>query len=225
MDWIHNYDLFLFDFDGLLVNTEELHYLAYKKACADRGVHLDWSFDTYCKIAHYTSEGLRERIFAEHPQLKAEVSWEQFYGEKKNAIVDLLQRGVVHPMPGVVRLLTELEKANIDRCVVTHSPNELISIIREKNPIFDTIPHWITRENYSHPKPHPECYLKAIATHGSGEAKVIGFEDTPRGIKALMQTPAVSVLVCTVKYPEIDLFKKQGVVHFPTIDAIPNNFH
>ena len=30
MRWISEYQLFLFDLDGLLVNTEELHYQAYK---------------------------------------------------------------------------------------------------------------------------------------------------------------------------------------------------
>ena len=33
MDWIKKYQLFLFDFDGLLVNTEEMHFLAYKQMC------------------------------------------------------------------------------------------------------------------------------------------------------------------------------------------------
>lgn len=222
MKWIHNYDLFLFDFDGLLVNTEELHYLAYKKAASNRGVDLAWSFDTYCQIAHYTSEGLRERIFVEYPQLKSQVTWHDFYEEKKQAISDLLKQGIAHPMPGVIPLLKALDEANIKRCVVTHSPDELVDILRKQNSVIDSIPHWITRHQYTHPKPNPECYLKALALYAQKGDRVIGFEDTPRGVQALMKTPVTAVLVCQAKYPEIDLYKKQGVLHYPSLDAIPD---
>ena len=31
MKWVDRFDLFLFDLDGLLVDTESFHYKAYKK--------------------------------------------------------------------------------------------------------------------------------------------------------------------------------------------------
>ena len=163
MRWIHDFQLFMFDFDGLLVNTEEIHYLAYKRMCAARGVKLAWDFNYYCRIAHYSAEGLREQIYAQYPQLQAaEPCWEVLYAEKKQAIIDLLNEGAIHVMPGVEALLKALEQAQIPRCVVTHSSDELIAIARRKNPILNSIPVWFTRENYTHPKPHPESYLMAI---------------------------------------------------------------
>ena len=162
MDWIHRYQLFLFDFDGLLVNTEEIHYMAYKRMCKGRGFELPWDFPKYCHIAHYTAEGIRDNMYTDIPGLYAhEPNWKVLYEEKKKAILDLLNEGAVHTMPGVDDLLRALEKASIPRCVVTHSPAEIIEIVRKKNPILNTIPHWITREHYTHPKPNPECYLKA----------------------------------------------------------------
>lgn len=224
MHWIKQFTLFLFDFDGLLVNTEEIHYLAYKRMCAARGVALKWDFNQYCQVAHYSAEGIRDQMYAQYPDLLAqEPSWDVLYAEKKRAIVDLLNEGAVHPMPGVERLLRALENASIPRCVVTHSPNELISIIRRKNPIFDTIPHWFTREHYSHPKPHPECYLKAIDILAKPKDKIVGFEDTPRGLKALLPTRAKPVLICEIPYPEIASFTASGVFHFPTFEAIPDD--
>jgi beta-phosphoglucomutase len=220
MRWVHDFQLFLFDFDGLLVNTEEIHYLAYKRMCARRGVYLDWDFNYYCSIAHYSADGLREKIYEQYPQLReSESSWAVLYAEKKQAIVDLLNEGAVYPMPGVEELLIGLEAASIPRCVVTHSPDELISIVRRKNPILNTIPHWITREHYSQPKPNPECYFKAIEMFAKPEDKVIGFEDTPRGLRALLETRAKPVLICQANYPEIPSFLEQGAIHFPSLDA------
>lgn len=218
LQWIHNYQLFLFDFDGLLVNTEEMHYLAYKKMCSARGIALDWDFNRYCQAAHYDALALRDQIYSYFPQLKIqEPNWNVLYAEKKKAIVELLQNDAVHLMPGVETLLHALHLAGIPRCVVTHSPNEIIHVVRKKNPILNTIPHWITREHYSHPKPNPECYLKAIEQFAAPKDKIIGFEDTPRGLRALMGTRAQPVLICQAHYPEIPEFIKAGAIHAPQL--------
>lgn len=221
MSWIHDYQLFLFDFDGLLVNTEEAHYLAYKRMCADRGVDLDWSFDRYCQSAHYDADALRLHIYANFPQLKQqEPDWKVLYAEKKRALCNLVNDGVIHLMPGASALLQALQEANIQRAVVTHSPDDLVQLIRKQNPLLDSIPVWITREHYTHPKPNPECYLKAIDMLAKPSDKVIGFEDTPRGLRALMGTRAQPVLVCEAQYPEIPSFVQAGAIHRPSLQSI-----
>lgn len=223
MHWIQDYQLFLFDFDGLLVNTEELHYLAYKRMMTDNGLNLEWDFNRYCQIAHYEHDGIKKQIFADYPSLKDKApSWEVLYEQKKQSVIDLINEGAVHMMPGAEKLLAELEQKGIKRAVVTHSSEALVDPIRRQNPILDTIPAWITRHEYTHPKPHPECYLKAIEKLAVAGDRVIGFEDTPRGLKALMQTEAQPILICQVKYPEIPLFIKNGAFHYSSLEAIPD---
>src|ERR1700690_3692185 len=113
MHWLHNYQLFLFDFDGLLVNTEEIHYMAYKRMFNGRGLELTWDFDYYCTLAHYSAEGLRDQVYEQYHELKTmEPSWAVLYSEKKQAIIDLLNEGKVHLMPGVEKILTYLNEAN-----------------------------------------------------------------------------------------------------------------
>jgi len=203
MDWIHHYQLFLFDFDGILVNTEELHYKAYIKICADRGFELKWDPYTYLRHAMYTATGVKEGVYREFPELfKQEPSWDVLYKEKKKAYFQLLQEEGVALMPGVNTLLKALEVSGIKRCVVTHSPHEQIQLIRSQHPILDSIPHWITREHYTQPKPSSECYQKAIATHKSSGDRIIGFEDSPRGLKALLGTEAEGVFVTEFFTPE-----------------------
>jgi len=218
MQWIHDYQLFLFDFDGLLVNTEELHYKAYQKMCRDRGFELSWSFIRYCHAAHYSQEKLRASIFESVPGLKEnEPDWKVLYREKKQAMVELLHGGAVQLMPGARELLEALDQASIARCVVTNSPDEQIAIIREQNPFLDTIEHWFTRETYVEPKPSPECYLNAIKALNPKGGKVIGFEDSPRGLRALLQTPAKPVFISEVDYPELPEFLGRGVIHFRSL--------
>lgn len=222
MEWIKNFQLFLFDLDGLLVNTEELHYLAYKRMCKQRGVELPWDFARYCQAAHYQPTDIRDQIYAAFPSLYAqEPKWEVLYAEKKQAVEDLFSQGGVHLMPGVKKLLASLEAAGIKRCVVTHSPDSLVKKVRSQNPELDSIPVWITRHDYTHPKPHPECYQQAIKRLATPGDRIIGMEDTPRGLMALLQTNAQPVLISSIRYPEIPDFVSRGAVHFSSIEEIP----
>ena len=221
MAWIHNYQLFLFDFDGLLVNTEELHFIAYKQMLEKRGIPFIWSFERYCKSAHYSSEKLKNDIFNDYPTLKEqEPSWEILYREKQANMQTLLNSKCVDLMPGVEYLLNAIQKAQIKHVVVTHSPSDLITLVKTQHPILSKIPYWITRHDYTHPKPDPECYNRAIKRFCKPNDRIIGFEDTPRGVSALLATRAEAVLITKIPYPEIPEFIKKGVKHFESFEFI-----
>src|SRR5438034_1331570 len=102
MHWIRHFQLFLFDFDGLLVNTEHLHYQAYVDMLARHDCHVHWSFTQYCSLAHLSAEAIRDQIYAEFPDLP---DWKLLYAEKKQLYLELLSSGRVELMPGVQELL------------------------------------------------------------------------------------------------------------------------
>lgn len=223
MHWINDYQLFLFDFDGLLVNTESIHFQAYINTLARRGFELNWSFDEFCMNAHFTSDGLQKAVYSEFPKLQEqEPNWNILYAEKKRAYIELLTTRKVELMPGVKRLLSELERKKIKRCVVTNSLKEQTDLIQANQPILKTIPHWITREDYQEPKPHPECYLEAIKKHGALGDRIIGFEDSARGLKALLGTPAQPVLICPQNHPQLNATLDAKVVHYASFEEIPD---
>lgn len=202
-----DYQVFLFDCDGLLVDTERLHWEAYRRLCARYGYTLPWDFAAYCEVAHASSEGLEEALSPHLPK-----PWADRYEEKRELYVEILNEGAVELMPGVEALLTELARRGAPRAVVTHSPADHLAIIRKQLPILNTIPDWITREDYSEPKPDPECYQIAIERLAEPEDLVIGFEDSLRGLNALRGTRAQPVLVTTTNYPPIE-----GVIRLATL--------
>ncbi|MFZ0565887.1 MAG: HAD family phosphatase [Chlamydiales bacterium] len=197
MHWIHHYQLFLFDFDGILADTEPLHFNAYKQMCQAHGFSLEWDLKTYALYASmYGRSGLKKAIYHEFPTLmKHQPSWDVLYREKTLAYLELLETQTVSLMPGIEFLLQALNEANIKRAVVTNSPKEQIALIRQKQPLLNTIPLWITREQYSEPKPASECYEKAIGELGEKGDRIIGFEDSPRGLRSLLGTRAEGVFV------------------------------
>jgi HAD superfamily hydrolase (TIGR01509 family) len=200
-----DYSLFLFDFDGLLVDTERLHFLTYQELCQRYHGHLPWSFEEFCHYAHHSQKYLREGLSAAVPALHASgKNWEPELYQEKKAIYQLLleQRGVAL-MPGAGKLLTYLHSlAHLGKttCVVTHSSRHDVEYIRQQHPELQALPHWITREDYQRAKPAPDGYLEAISRYLPPGGRAIGFEDSPRGIHALRQTSALPVFVSTMDY-------------------------
>lgn len=192
------YDLYLFDFDGLLVNTEELQFKAYQKACGEMQLSLQWDFAEFCSHAHTRAHGMRAALSALFPQME----WDQLYRLKADRYFESLRQGKVELMPGVLPFLTQLMERGANLCVVTHSPKAVTDLIKESHRVLQQIPHWVAREDYAEPKPSPQSYLTAMERHLKPGGKAIGFEDSPRGLEALIRSGAKPIWVTKIAYPQ-----------------------
>ena len=221
MEWIQQFTFFLFDLDGLLVNTENIHFRAYKKMCKDRGFDLLWDLTKYYSIAQQDADAVKKALYQEFPELETRgPRWEVLYKEKKEAFLHIAATEEIPLLPGAKELLLALESAGIKRCVVTHSPLALVEVLREQNPLLHTIPHWFTREDYKNPKPAPDGYEIAIHTLAKEDDRIIGFEDSDRGMRALMQTRAFPILVNPLDASTRKKYRELGCLTFSSLEEI-----
>lgn len=221
MNWIQNYQLFLFDFDGLLVDTEQLHYAAYLEMSRRRGCPLNWDFQRFCHEAHGRAMGFFEGLEREYPHVfKEGASKEDLYEEKKRIYIEMLQKKPLQLMEGVLPLLNALDESKIKSAVVTNSPKDQIEIIKQGLPSLQKIPLWVTREEYVNPKPSPEGYLKAISLLAEPGDRMIGFEDTLKGLKALLAAGAESILICPASHEHVKEGVRLGAKHFEKLSLI-----
>lgn len=223
MNWIQDYQLFLFDFDGLLVDTEPLHYVSYKELCRRHGFDLNWDFRRFCVEAHGKAMGIWEALGKEFPHFYDRDPKEVLYEEKKTIYVELLEKANLELMEGVADLLLVLAEIGIARAVVTNSPKVHIEIIKRSLPILQTIPVWITREDYVNPKPAPDGYLKAIDILAKPKDRIIGFEDTLKGLKALLAAGTEGVLICPADHKHVEEGLSLGARHFTSLSSIENS--
>lgn len=216
MHWILDYSPIFFDFDGLLVNTEHLHFQAYQKMLEKNGVSFPWDFFSFALVAHKSAEGLRQLITSHAPELVSSKSWERLYHEKREEYAKILAAGHLQLMPGAKYLLEMVQKAKIPHAVVTNSTQNQTDMIRKKIPFLNTISHWITREDYLHPKPAPDAYRKAVERLG-GSKKMLGFEDTLRGALALESASITPVLICPLDHPQMGEVAGKSWRHYPSL--------
>lgn len=176
-------DAFLFDLDGLLVDSEPLHFKAFQLTLSEFGYELTWDFKTYCDKAHTQSMGLKKAFLELYPE--AEELWSQIYHKVKLNFSSLIEKETLPLMPGVETFIDLILEHKKKIAVVTNSSTPMVLAICDKQPFLKKIPLWITREDYINAKPAPDGYLKAIELLGVKAENSCGFEDSPRGVKAL----------------------------------------
>ncbi len=224
MDWMNHFQLFLFDFDGVLVDTEPLHFAAYKGMCERRGVPWDWDFKQFCIQSHGKSQGIKEGLYRERPELyRQEPNWDVLTREKRAIYLELLHSSRLELMPGVGDLLNRLGPRRAQCCVVTNSIREHVEIIKSRLIPLQEIPHWLTREDYSQPKPAPDGYLKAKMLFSQPGEAVIGFEDTLKGLKSLVQAEVRAVLVCSPQSEHVEECVRLGAEHISSFEVLLDN--
>jgi HAD superfamily hydrolase (TIGR01509 family) len=165
--------------------------------------------------------GVVEALANEFPHLfEGESFKEFFYEEKKKLYVELLKKSRLEFMEGAAHLLTALDKRGAKRAVVTNSPRAHIKIVKDSLPLLRSIPVWITREDYANPKPSPEGYLKAIEYLAEFGDKIIGFEDSLKGFKALLSAGVDSILICSSQSAHVKECVLLGGKHFESLVSI-----
>ena len=219
MEWTAKFQLFLFDFDGLLVDTEAVHYQAYQQMSQISNLKFDLDFLNYLIVAHSSAEGLKN-YFCQHCPSISDQQWQKLYRLKTELFLQLIKETEVNLMKGAKELITHLNDRHQTTCVVTNSPKPFIDAIVSKHKILQTISHWITKEQYSRPKPSPECYQLALQKLGQNGERAIGFEDSLKGFQALSQCQILPVLICHEEMPFVKNIKLKAGHHFSTLTDI-----
>lgn len=202
---ILDFDAYLFDLDGTLINTEPLHHAAWEQTVKNHGFSLDWSFEEYLTFALKSRPHLFEAIFRRCPGLKNLFSEGEHLRQQKIAVYEkLLTTNPPDWMPGVYSFLSLLKKNQKEMVIVTNSPRKHVSSYTHL--CFETFfKQIITIDDFIHPKPHPAGYLKALSNLDKKGHKCIVFEDSLKGIQSAQQAGTHALLVATDTYKKIAL--------------------
>lgn len=171
---------FLFDFDGVLADTEPLHWRAWHEALAPYSPDLDW--ETYQRRCVGTSDIQMLQFFSQISR-KAITTDEvrALYPQKRKLFQALaIARPIVDA--AVVRLLTGL--SDMSTAVVTSSNQIEVEPILQQAGLLDVLSTVVYGNNVTHYKPHPEPYQIALSRLGVQPPEAVVFEDSASGIQS-----------------------------------------
>ena len=173
---------FLLDLDGTLIDSEKLHYLAYIRAL--KGLYaLNWQPEKFSQQKFnyiINGEGMDAYIYnmcKSQTFLESTKQLKNIY--MKNELTNLPL------MPGADALIDYIHTYNINHAVVTNTSKENVELFIKTQPKLQLLKNWITREDYTNPKPDGECFLLGLKKFHQGEPHVIGIENTISGHQSL----------------------------------------
>lgn len=180
----------VFDMDGTLIDSETVFRSALFSASMDLGFEM--TPDIHADIVGGTAENTRNvltRAFGEA------FSFTHFYDRCTVHVEAELARNPLRPKPGAVELITLLADNGIPLAVATssrrvHASDHLRNV--GLLPFFQAV---VTRDDVTHPKPHPEPYLTAAQRLGVDPAQCLAFEDSATGAQAAIAAGMRTILV------------------------------
>lgn len=182
----------LFDLDGVITDTAEYHYLAWRALAAELGIEIDRQFNQQLKGLS-RADSLRLILQkGQQTELYQGDAFQELMQQKNENYLKMIQK--ITPddiLPGIKELLFELQAANIKIALASASQNG--PVILEKLGLADCFLGIADPKQVAAGKPAPDIYLLAAKEIGLNAQECLGIEDALAGIQAIQASGAVPV--------------------------------
>ncbi|MCW5877133.1 MAG: HAD-IA family hydrolase [Anaerolineales bacterium] len=191
----------IFDFDGLILDTEWPDYLSWQRVYRQYGCELavaDWGqivggdaesdFDPYVHLEQLSGK-----------QVDRDEIW---ISRRKEYLEELNQLPV---LPGVLSLLDDAERRGLQLAVASSSPENWVRGHLARLGLYQRFEAIKTADDVQQIKPNPELYLAALAALGVEPDEAIVFEDSPNGVTAALAAGIFCVAVPNQVTAQLDL--------------------
>lgn len=183
----------IFDVDGTLADTEEVHRQAFNAAFREHGLDWHWTASTYTGLLDVT--GGKERI---HHYLDS-LGWRKTRRDEVAACVPALHRtktglyaaaisaGQIRLREGILSLLRNAREQGVRMAIATTTAPENVTALlhsvlgADGEAWFDVI---AAGDMVRDKKPAPDVYLLALERLGAVAANCVAIEDSRNGLTA-----------------------------------------
>ncbi len=180
----------IFDLDGVLASTAELHFRAWKRLCDELGIRFDRKVNERLKGV---SRGESLEIILSEAGASFTAEEKTRLAERKNGYYrELIGRIVPGDLlPGMRELLTRLRQAGIKSAIASVSHN-VWEVVRRLE-IEALIDHVVDPAEVVKGKPDPEIFLRAAEALGVPFEACAGVEDSQAGVQAIVDARMFAV--------------------------------
>ena len=204
----------VFDFDGLIVETEEPIFRAWQRIYREHGQELP--LEMWVTIIGTASgpfdpiQHLEERV-GRLLDRKGFEDLERRYYEEATAMQRL--------MPGVAEYLRDAHRLRLGVGIASSSRRAWVVEHLKRFAIADAFDAIVCREDVAHTKPDPQLYLEAVNRLMVMPEEALALEDSSNGIAAAKAAGLRCVAVPTVMTAGLDLSRAD--MRIPSLGAVP----
>ena len=194
--------LIIFDLDGVLVDSRELHYIALNKALSEIGKEYTISKEEHlCKYDALTTTQKLNKLTKEKklPKEYHNKVW-QLKQQKTLQEIDSYQRDY-----RIIDILKKLKSQNYKIACATNSIRETSKLMLIRKGFFDYIDFLYSNEDVKNPKPNAEIYMRCMIKVGVNPDETVIIEDSHIGRKGALRSGGH---LCAVKDTDDLTFSK-----------------
>jgi beta-phosphoglucomutase len=181
---------FIFDLDGVIVDTAKYHFLAWEKLANQIGINFTHEHNEELKgVSRVRSLDLILELGNITASQEDKNKWLiQKNEDYLSYLVDMDEREI---LPGVVKVLEYLKNNN--QAIALGSASKNARPILEKTNIMHFFDAIVDGNDVSNAKPDPEVFLQAARKLGITNQNAIVFEDSVAGIQAANSAKMISI--------------------------------
>jgi HAD superfamily hydrolase (TIGR01509 family) len=205
----------LFDFDGVIVQSELVHHKSFMELFEKEGIYIDYQ-EWYKSYAGTGSRSILERIKKDN-KLDYDVS--EYVLKRKKIYEKCLEKGDLKTTPGIEEFLKILQEKNIPKAIVSgsHRSNVLLGLkVTKMEKYFQVI---VSGDDLEKKKPDPEPFLFAARKLGINPQKSVVIEDSVSGA---ISARGGSFKLVIVKSPALLEIGKYDLLIENFLDESPN---
>lgn len=200
----------IFDMDGVLIDSELIHYEMAKRVMEQYGAALHK--EDMLKFLGISNDVMWAYLVKKY-NITENIS---VIIEKQDDItIKYIKESNMKPIPGIKELLLELHEKQILMAIASSSSKNLICTIVNKLGISDYFTAFVSAEDAVKGKPHPDIFIDAARLLNVSPDQCLAIEDTGYGLKA-----AVEAGMKCVGY----FNKNSGNQDLTMADLVVNNF-
>ena len=197
----------IFDFDGVLIDSEPLYLKSVNVILEECGVP-QLTADEYQRwigsTARLTWEALTRDNNLPEPA--------QHYQDRYEVVIESVLKRELTLTPEAEELLGIVERRGIPRGVATASRRKWLAIKLEKLGLTEFFDVAVCSTDVRRTKPEPDIYLRATELMGLDPADAIAIEDSPAGIKSAKSAGIRTIGLRTGMTTNLDISKADEII-------------
>ena len=181
-------DAIIFDFDGVVVDSEPIHLSGFRGALASRGISLATE-DYYSKYVGFDDHDCFAQVLIDNGRRPDEREIAAMTAEKTAQVRKALSESI-RPLPGALALMRAARGAGAGVAICSGALREEIEIAGRAVGALELVDVLVSAEDVSRGKPDPEGYRLALRLLGEcrpsppDPAATYVVEDAPAGVDA-----------------------------------------
>ena len=175
----------IFDVDGTLAETEELHRAAFNAAFADAGLDWVWDVPLYGTLLRTTGGKERLRAFAQMrgPALGEEMA-ARLHAAKNAHYAASMRGGACALRPGVEQVVRAAGVRGFRLAIATTTSRSNVDVLLEATHLAGLFEVVVAGDEVARKKPAPDVYVRVLELLGLPAEDCLAFEDSRNGLLA-----------------------------------------